>query len=64
MNLQQTIDELVDPGLGTWDEQLVRQTFCQEDAEIILTKPVHTEMDECMAWHYDKRGDFFGQIGI
>jgi len=59
MNLQQTVDELVDPGLGTWDEQLVRQTFCQEDAEIILAIPVHTEMDDCVAGHYDKKGDFF-----
>ena len=58
MNLQQTVDELVDPGLGTWDEQLVRQTFCQEDAEIILAIPVHTEMDDCVAWHYDKKGIF------
>ena len=48
MNLQQTVDELVDPGLGTWDEQLVRQTFFQEDAEITLAIPVYTEMDDCV----------------
>jgi hypothetical protein len=57
MNLQQTVDELVDPVLGTRDAQLVRQTFCHEDAEIILALPVHT-MDDCVAWHYDKKGMF------
>ena len=33
-NLLQTVDELIDPELGSWDEQLLRQTFCLEDAEI------------------------------
>jgi len=41
-----------------WDEQLVRQTFFQEEAEITLAIPVHTEMNDCVVWHYDKNGIF------
>jgi hypothetical protein len=54
----QTVDELIDPGTGMWNVQLVEQTFCRADADLILALPVHVEMDNCVAWRYDKRGLF------
>lgn len=42
--------ELFDPATGSWDEELVRETFWQEDAEIILSIPVHEGMDDMIAW--------------
>lgn len=52
------VDELIDPNTGQWDSQLVRQTFMQGDAEMILALPIHTELDDLIAWHYDSRGIF------
>lgn len=52
------VNELIDPGTGQWDEELIRQTFWQQDVDIILATPVHYELDDPVAWHYDKRGCF------
>jgi hypothetical protein len=51
------VHELFDPDTGSWDE-LVRETFWQEDAEIILSNTVHEGMDDMIAWHYNKNGMF------
>jgi len=50
--------ELIDPYTGQWDVQLVRDTFWEEDAELILALPVHQGRDNNLAWHYDKHGVF------
>ena len=41
-----------------WDHDLLEQTFWQEDAEIIKAIPVHHDMDDVIAWHFDVRGLF------
>ena len=38
------VSDLIDPATGTWDEQLVMDTFWPEDAEVILTIPTDSEM--------------------
>ena len=49
----------LNPHTGAWDEELVRATFWQEDAEVILNIPVHEGMEDTIAWHYNKNGIFF-----
>jgi hypothetical protein len=57
-NLLRLVDELIDPARGEWDEKLVRQTFWPQDAEVIFAIPVHVDMEDVAAWHYDNRGLF------
>ena len=57
-NILTHVDELIDPSSGQWDEQLVREIFWQQDVEQILSIPVHIEMEDVVAWHYDSRGLF------
>ena len=48
----------MDPIIGGWDEQLVRDTFWEEDAETILAIPVGIETPDWPAWHFDSKGMF------
>lgn len=57
-NILVHVDELIDPYTGQWDEQLVRQTFWPQDVGQILSIPIHVDMDDVIAWHYDTRGIF------
>jgi hypothetical protein len=52
------VHELLDPVVGTWDEVLVRQTFSQEDAEVILRIPICEHEQDHLAWHFDDKGRF------
>lgn len=52
------VEELINPILGEWDEQLVRDTFWQQDADVILNLPISEGESDWMAWHYDKAGKF------
>lgn len=52
------VQELIDPATTTWDAELVRATFWEEDANIVLSIPVHEGMDDLVAWHYNKNGIF------
>ena len=56
--LLRNVAELFDPGTGSWDVQLVRDIFWEEDAKIILALPVHGGMRNLAAWHFDKKGAF------
>lgn len=57
-NLLWRVDELIDQDQGIWDEHLVRDIFWPQDAELILAIPVHVDMEDVVAWHYDNRGVF------
>jgi hypothetical protein len=57
-NLLSKVSDLINPITGWWDEDLVRQTFVEQDMDIILATPVHTELDDLIAWHYDSKGIF------
>ena len=48
----------LNPHTGAWDEELVRATLWQENAEVILSIPVHEGMEDTIAWHYNKNGIF------
>jgi hypothetical protein len=57
-NLLRDVAELIDPITGCWDTQLIRDTFWEEDAKIILALPVHGGSSNRVAWHFDDKGVF------
>jgi len=57
-SLLSRVSDLIDSIAGTWDAKLVRDTFWEDDAELILSLPVHEGMDDIPAWHYNKNGIF------
>jgi hypothetical protein len=52
------VSELINPITNGWDEELVKQTCVDQDVEIILSTPVHIDLEDLMAWHYDSKGLF------
>lgn len=50
--------DLINPVDGKWDDELVVDAFCEEDAKLILTIPIHTGLEDVIAWHYDQKGIF------
>jgi hypothetical protein len=52
------VEELIDPNTGDWDEQLVRDTLWEEEAEVILTIPIGEGLPDWPAWHFDSKGLF------
>lgn len=52
------VAELIDPNTGTWDVQLVKDLFWEEDVVNILAIPLQTDHDDFVAWHFDKKGIF------
>jgi hypothetical protein len=57
-NLLDTVDELIDPTTAQWDSRLVNETFFEQDAKLILSLPVHPDMEDVLAWHDDSKGVF------
>lgn len=58
VNILTRVLELLDPATNTWDAQLVRQTFCPEDAATILSIPIYEHYDDFVAWYFDPKGLF------
>lgn len=52
------VSELIDPVTSSWDVQLVKDLFWEEDVVNILAIPMHTERDDIVAWHFDTKGCF------
>lgn len=50
--------KLINPIAEDWDEELIRTIFWPEDVPKILSIPVHMEMDDVLAWHFDPKGVF------
>jgi hypothetical protein len=50
-----TISLLIDPFIGDWDEQLVDDTFEQQEASMIKLIPVQTDMEDFAACHLIRR---------
>ncbi|EEC79285.1 hypothetical protein OsI_20088 [Oryza sativa Indica Group] len=50
--------ELIDPGTGWWDEQLVNDLFWPEDAATILATQVDENLEDWPTWHFDSKGLF------
>lgn len=40
------------------DEELVKDIFWEEDAEVILATPIREYFKDFHAWHYDNKGNF------
>jgi hypothetical protein len=57
-NLLTTVDELIDPVTDQWDSSLVNQTLIEDDTNLILSLPVHTDMEDVLAWHFDNKRMF------
>lgn len=57
-NLINKVNDLIDPATNSWDEGLVKQILLPEDAEIILKIPIQENMQDFIAWHFDKKGIF------
>jgi predicted HD phosphohydrolase len=47
------VSDLVSPIAGTWDEELVKDIFSEEDAKLILGIRVHEGSESMIARHYD-----------
>jgi hypothetical protein len=43
------VAKLIHPVSGSWDEDLVLQTFLPQDAELILVTLVHTDLEDLVA---------------
>ena len=52
------VADLIDPAFGQWDETLVRDTFREEDARLILAIPLRDDMEDFRGWHFDHKGVF------
>lgn len=50
--------DLINPITNTWDSQLVRETFCDEYADLILAIPLRENQRDFIAWHADPKGRF------
>jgi len=49
-NYTRKVADLINPATGTWDEQLVRDIFWEEDAKIILSIPLFEDMEDFPAY--------------
>jgi ribonuclease HI len=52
------VSELIEPHSGQWDEELIRDTFWEIDARVILSTPIRDDFEDFPAWHFDSRGLF------
>lgn len=50
------VSELIDPVSMSRDEELVRDTFWENNAKLILAIPVRVEQEDFLAWHFDSKG--------
>jgi hypothetical protein len=50
--------ELIDPVSNSWDARLVQQTFNAKEAKLIFQIPIYDYTNDCIAWHFDKKGTF------
>jgi ribonuclease HI len=49
------VSELINPVTGQWD-QLVMDTFSEQEAQLILKMPLREGAIDFIAWHFDPRG--------
>ena len=50
--------ELIDPTTGSWDCDLVQQTFWPQDASLILSLPIFEDLEDEWACHFEEKGSF------
>ena len=52
------VADLMNPITSLWNEQLVKDTFGDRDAEIILTMATYENSEDWPAWHFNLKGVF------
>ncbi|WVZ74299.1 LOW QUALITY PROTEIN: hypothetical protein U9M48_022500 [Paspalum notatum var. saurae] len=52
------VSDLIDPGTGNWDRDLVQDIFWEVDAKHILSIPLSRNTEDLLAWHFDEKGLF------
>jgi hypothetical protein len=57
-NLVTTVEELINPVTGVWDEELINDMFWSVDANRIMQIPLMQGRDDTVAWHYNRNGLF------
>jgi len=57
-NLLTTVNELINPITGLWDEDLIKALFWPVDANRILQIPLRPGREDVVAWHHNTNGYF------
>lgn len=57
-DLVTTVEELINPVAGNWDENLNRDLFWSVDVHRILQIPLVAGREDIVAWHFNKNGFF------
>lgn len=52
-NIMNLVAKLINPTTGTWYTKLMKVGFWKEDAALILSLPMNTQVNDFIAWHYD-----------
>ena len=55
-NLLEKVSDLISPIDGKQDTRLVRDTFCENDANHTLQIPLRGGAEDFIAWHFDDKG--------
>uniref|UniRef100_A0A453GEU8 Reverse transcriptase zinc-binding domain-containing protein n=1 Tax=Aegilops tauschii subsp. strangulata TaxID=200361 RepID=A0A453GEU8_AEGTS len=55
-SLLEWVSDLINPLTGSWDEQLVRDSFWADDVKHILHIPLRDGVPDFVAWQYDTKG--------
>jgi hypothetical protein len=56
--LSARISELINPVTDQWDEELLIDHFNLDDIKEILMIPIYPDMEDTIAWHYERKGNF------
>ena len=57
------VSELIDGATKTWDRQVLKEHFIEQDIDVITDIPLSSRVrSDFWAWHCDKRGIFFSPI--
>ena len=56
--LVSTVDELINPINGRWDEELIRSLFWSVDVHRILQIPIAPVREDLIAWQFNRNGLF------
>lgn len=54
-SILEKVADLINPVTGFWDEQLIRDTFWEQEAKFILSIPLFEDMEDFQAWHPDPK---------
>uniref|UniRef100_A0A453F9N7 Uncharacterized protein n=1 Tax=Aegilops tauschii subsp. strangulata TaxID=200361 RepID=A0A453F9N7_AEGTS len=63
-SILEKVADLINPITGSWDEQLITETFWEEDAKFILSIPLFEDTEDFPACHPDPKGLFSVKIGL